>query len=156
MTFTPEQIRDMISKLDRRSSSANVIIENSAGQLLVVKANYKSYWTLPGGWIDAGETPSAAAVREVREEVGIEVRVEDLSLDSLIVRRSDTMITYLFVFRLNVPIDTPPDALQLQAEEIDQAAHVDKSLVRSGAHAYSAAVHNWASKTPQFYIETVL
>ena len=31
-------------------------------------------WTLPGGWIDAGDTPGGAAAREFREETGYEVR----------------------------------------------------------------------------------
>ena len=31
-------------------------------------------WTLPGGWMDAGDTPGGAAAREFREETGYEVR----------------------------------------------------------------------------------
>jgi len=35
-------------------------------------------WTLPWGRVDAGESPMAAAIREVREEAGVEVTVDAL------------------------------------------------------------------------------
>jgi ADP-ribose pyrophosphatase YjhB (NUDIX family) len=36
-------------------------------------------WTLPGGWMDAGDTPGGAVAREFREETGYEVRVLKLA-----------------------------------------------------------------------------
>lgn len=35
----------------------------------------REYWTLPGGGVEADETPHQAVVREVKEETGLEARV---------------------------------------------------------------------------------
>lgn len=37
---------------------------------------YPGFWELPGGKLEPGESPDAAAVREVREELGVTIRVE--------------------------------------------------------------------------------
>jgi mutator protein MutT len=39
------------------------------------KGALKGLWSLPGGHIEPGETARAAAVREVREETGVEARI---------------------------------------------------------------------------------
>lgn len=39
--------------------------------LLLVKSSYRPQWGLPGGSIRPGETPAAAARREMEEEIGI-------------------------------------------------------------------------------------
>lgn len=41
------------------------------GRMLVVWNKRYGTWTMPGGKVEAGETPSEAAIRELREEVGI-------------------------------------------------------------------------------------
>ncbi len=38
--------------------------------ILLVKERGDGFWTLPGGWVDIGESPSEAVVREVYEESG--------------------------------------------------------------------------------------
>ncbi|AJZ88722.1 Putative ADP-ribose pyrophosphatase yjhB [Beauveria bassiana D1-5] len=45
------------------------------GRLLMVKEAEDGKWSLPGGWADVGDTPSAAVCREVVEETGLEVKV---------------------------------------------------------------------------------
>jgi ADP-ribose pyrophosphatase YjhB (NUDIX family) len=43
-------------------------------ELLLVRERRSGRWTLPGGWADAGDTPSRAAERETLEESGYRVR----------------------------------------------------------------------------------
>jgi len=58
---------------------ASAIIENNKGQILLAQApNWNNKWTLPGGHIDPGEKISEAVVREVKEEVGLEVEFVDV------------------------------------------------------------------------------
>lgn len=47
-------------------------------QILLVRERSDGKWTLPGGWIDVGESPSEAVVKEVREESGFDVTVTKL------------------------------------------------------------------------------
>jgi ADP-ribose pyrophosphatase YjhB (NUDIX family) len=48
------------------------------GKILLVQERSDGGWTMPGGWADVGDAPSAMVAREVLEESGFEVRVEKL------------------------------------------------------------------------------
>ena len=50
-------------------------------KILLVRRNnepYRGFWTMPAGFVDAGEDPSAAAVRECLEETGFHIRIVKL------------------------------------------------------------------------------
>jgi len=48
------------------------IIHNDAGEVLMVYST-DEFWGTPGGAIDPGETAAEAVVREIREELGVQV-----------------------------------------------------------------------------------
>ncbi|GAA5482148.1 NUDIX hydrolase [Haloferula sargassicola] len=50
----------------------------SDGKILLVRERSNGLWTMPGGWMDAGHSPSENAAREVMEESGYEVRIVKL------------------------------------------------------------------------------
>jgi len=138
----------------KRAASANVICESHQGNLLVVKAKYKPYWSLPGGWIDRNESPRDAAIRELHEEIGLEVRAEELELASVINRISRRADTYLFVFRLKNRLDENVE-LKLQPSEIagyDWVSKQDIRQKRQDRH-YNRAPKNWAADSPETYLE---
>ena len=50
---------------------AFTVVFNDKGQVLLVKRRDWPLWDLPGGRIEAGESPQTAALREAREESGL-------------------------------------------------------------------------------------
>ena len=51
--------------------SAGALFVDEHDRVLLVEPTYKSYWDVPGGYVEPGESPLAACIREVREELGI-------------------------------------------------------------------------------------
>jgi ADP-ribose pyrophosphatase YjhB (NUDIX family) len=59
--------------------SANVAVTNDAGELLLIRRSDNDNWAMPGGAVDIGESLAQAAVRETREETGIDCEITGLS-----------------------------------------------------------------------------
>ncbi len=54
------------------------LVENDEGKILMVQRGYgnkKGKWSLPGGFVDRGESRRRAAYRETKEETGIVVKI---------------------------------------------------------------------------------
>jgi acetyl-CoA carboxylase carboxyl transferase subunit beta len=71
-----------------KDNAASVAIVEDGLVLLIQRARdpYRGKWTLPGGRCEPGESAEAAAVREVREELGLTMRglapVAQIAFDS--------------------------------------------------------------------------
>jgi ADP-ribose pyrophosphatase YjhB (NUDIX family) len=65
----------------RRTEGAHVLVTDTSGRILAVRTTYLGPgWMLPGGRVERNETPHRAAVRETREETGLEVTADRLVL----------------------------------------------------------------------------
>ena len=58
--------------------SVNVVVVNDAGEILMIRRTDNDNWAVPGGAIDLGESVAQAAVRETREESGIECEISGI------------------------------------------------------------------------------
>lgn len=58
--------------------SVNVVVSDDAGRLLLIRRIDNGNWAVPGGAIDLGESMIDAAVRETREESGIDCEITGL------------------------------------------------------------------------------
>ena len=59
---------------------SKVVILNNKNQVLMAKVSrgfFTGCWTLPGGYVDYGEHPREAAIREAMEELGIKIEIDD-------------------------------------------------------------------------------
>lgn len=74
----PKQVRLLHPPpMVRREFSAGGIVFNKKGQVLLTKHSKNKHWSFPKGLIDPGQTPQGAAVREVKEEGGVEAEILD-------------------------------------------------------------------------------
>ena len=88
-----------------RNRSVVFVIRNK--KILVEKLNYPSegkddFYSIPGGGIEDGETPEQAAIRELKEECG---------LDGTIVRKLSELYNHNrteYAFEVKVPDDQEP------------------------------------------------
>ena len=61
----------------RKEFSAGGIVFNSEGKVLVTQHSQNHHWSFPKGLIDPGQTTEEAAIREVKEEGGVEAEIID-------------------------------------------------------------------------------
>jgi len=83
------------------------MIFNDRGEILMLKRgpkakNERGCWQIPGGAVDFGETRAGAIVREVKEEIGVDVVVEHelLATDYLIPDEGQHWVTTPFIVRV--------------------------------------------------------
>ena len=55
--------------------TVDIIIEVEGGIVLIERKNPPHGWAIPGGFVDYGETVEAAAIREAKEETGLDVEL---------------------------------------------------------------------------------
>lgn len=58
--------------------AASAVVTDEDGRLLLAKRTDNNLWTIPGGTMKPGETITQTAIREVKEETGIDVEVVSL------------------------------------------------------------------------------
>ena len=66
-------MNDFLKTLPGKRMAAGALIFNEKDELLIVKTSYKNYWSIPGGVIEENESPRQGCIREIKEEIGLEI-----------------------------------------------------------------------------------
>ncbi len=62
--------------LSRKAVSAAALFFNRENKILILKPSYKDYWALPGGVSDFYESPWKTCLREIKEEINLDISEE--------------------------------------------------------------------------------
>jgi phosphopantetheine--protein transferase-like protein len=128
--------------LDRKRNAAGALLFDPGGRLLVVKPTYETGWTIPGGAVDAGESPRQAVEREILEETGLRRRVGRLLAVEW--RRGDPVRgeSMLFVFDGGSLSEEEAGAIVLPPHELSTHAFLApaEAVERLGRRAKSRRV----------------
>lgn len=68
----------MNSVMPRKRLIAHVLMRDAEQRILLCRTTFKEDWELPGGIVEPGETPRDGAIREVAEELGLDLDVGHL------------------------------------------------------------------------------
>lgn len=74
--MTQQSRQDYYNGIPRKRSAVGVLIFKN-DKILVLEPTYKPNWVVPGGVVEKSESPLEAAVRECREEIGVDVEIKE-------------------------------------------------------------------------------
>lgn len=108
--------------------AAHIWIYNSKGEVLLQlrakeKELYPDVWDVSvAGHVSAGEEPITSALREIKEEIGLNIKIEDLEFYKVISEKIifNEMINNEFHYVYLMKYDSEANDLKLQKEEVQK------------------------------------
>jgi 8-oxo-dGTP pyrophosphatase MutT (NUDIX family) len=121
--YTDKEYANMLPK---KQVGTAVLFFNTKGELLILKPNYKDGWLIPGGSTDENESPLHCAIRETKEETGLDI--QELKLVGIYYAQkkgyfSDSL---KFLFNGGVLTDKQISEIQLAADELEEFTFFSK------------------------------
>lgn len=142
---------DYTASLPTKRMAAAVLFFDAEDNLLLVEPSYhKAHWELPGGTVEADESPHAAAIREVHEELGLAITPGPLLVVDWVPPQPTRTEGLMIVFDGGVltpeqaaTIQTHPDELlrwawSTPAQEATRLSPLLARRAAAGRHARSA------------------
>lgn len=93
-----EAANDYYQTLPKKRIAAGALFFNDNDELLILKPTYKDHWSIPGGVVDENESPRQACIREIKEEIGLDINIERFLCVNYIsvALKKDEFIVFIF------------------------------------------------------------
>jgi 8-oxo-dGTP pyrophosphatase MutT (NUDIX family) len=115
---------DFTGKVDGCAGGAAILLTRRGSRL----SAHAKQWALPGGRVDDGETPLEAALREIQEEIGLDLDEDDLlgRLDDYPTRSGYVMSAYVFWGGSNAePVANPDEVSSIHRVSLRELTRPD-------------------------------
>lgn len=145
----------------RPYAAAGALFFDETGRILLVEPSYKPGWDIPGGFVEPGESPYSACVREVDEELGINPPIGGLLVVDWAPGQTGGWLDsemLLFVFDGGLLSESWQNRIQLDMDEIINCAfvpvaEVGRLLPKPHARRVRAAANLREAPRPAGYLE---
>jgi 8-oxo-dGTP pyrophosphatase MutT (NUDIX family) len=119
---------DYTVSLPAKRMAACALLFNQQQEWLIVKPTYRPEWLVPGGTVDADESPLTACKREIKEEIGLDLPVSQLLCVDYQSAHGSKTECMQFVFWGGVLTDAQIDSIQLPPDELSESRFVSPEV----------------------------
>lgn len=122
-------VEQYVAQLARKRMAAGVLFRDVHDRVLLVEPSYKPNWEIPGGAVEADESPWAAATREIAEELTWDRHVGRLLVVDYVMPQDHRPEGVVFVFDGGVVDET----------DVARMAFADSELISASFHTLDEA-----------------
>ena len=115
--------------LPRKYTAAGVLLLNKENKILLVSPTYKDRWEIPGGLIEENESLKAAAEREIKEELGLELNISELLCVDYVADYQGKGDNLQFIFYGGVLSAEQINSIKLPATELSEFRFFDQIIL---------------------------
>lgn len=124
---TPDE--QYFAGLNRKIMGAGVLFRDAVGRILLVEPSYRPDWGIPGGAVEADESPWAAAARELSEELDLDRPVGRLLAVDYLHPQDSRPESVVFVF----------DGGMLDETAVERMVFPDGEIISASFHTLTEA-----------------
>ncbi|HWD78479.1 MAG TPA: NUDIX hydrolase [Kribbella sp.] len=140
------------ARFPRKTAAGGALIRDRAGWILFLEPTYKPTLDIPGGIVEADESPYDACHREVQEEIGLDLEIGRLLVVDWVPAHGPWSDSIAFIFDGGV-LDTPTltlDPTEARAHHFLTLAEATPHLRPSMIRRLTLAQHSLTTGHPTY------